>query len=62
MNYVDYLKARQPLDSLIIELLYHGASISHVARVCGVSRQHVHNVIERSKQLLLEYELLDIST
>lgn len=59
MDLVEYAKETGQLDNLIIIMLWHDLSITEVAKRCGVSRQHVYNVIDRSKQLLLKYNLLD---
>ena len=61
MDVIEYLKTEQPMDSIIISMLFFGMSVSAVAKRCGVSRQHIYNVVGRSKTLLLKYELLDIT-
>lgn len=49
------------IDYLIIAMLYSGESKIGTARKLGVSRTFVYNTIDRSKELLVKLELLDIS-
>lgn len=61
MEAIDYIKVHKPLDSLIITMLYFGMTERQVAKRLGVSKQHVFNVVKRSKELLLMSNLLDIT-
>lgn len=48
-------------DYLVLAMLYHNASKVGTARELEVSRTYVYGVIDRSKQLLVKLNLIDIS-
>lgn len=58
---IEQLKKEQSFDKIIIYLLYFGLSKSEIERRTGMSRQHIYDVIERTKDLLVKYGLLDTS-
>lgn len=61
MNVTDQIKGDFLVDKYVIYLLYHGKRPTEVAKILSISRGQVYRSINRSKELLVMLNLLDIS-